>query len=225
MKVIRIEAERLADRTTRRSWIYLSGQPGTVEEITREYYLRERKFSDCLIDSACVYGGLAWVLFHDILFHNNLNSKQPLCSLFLNKPQDFYDKHRIFIEEKLIDFHRHPNEVFDDGVSRFCSHRFFCDSTSKIAEYYGEWIKRNKLSLRDVAVVSAKHNLEFLIREIIVKSNKGRNRGWPDLVVWSTDEIIFAEVKSSDKLSREQILWISEHNEKITTELVWVVPI
>ena len=221
MKTIDICAVR-TDKKTRKSWICPSGVLGTVEELAREYYLQERQFSNCLIDSACVYGGLSWVLFHDILFHDNLDSKQPLCSQFLNTPNRFYDKHKTTIEQRLVEYSDDPQGVFDEKMNHFCIHPFFCDPKSKIDKYHGDWLMRNRSALRDFACMSIEYDQASLIREIMIKSYKGRSKGWPDLVVWSSSTILFAEVKSTDKLSKEQILWIEEHENQFPIELVQI---
>ena len=207
----------------RKSWRFSSGKLGTVEEVAREYYLNERGFMGCLIDSACVYGALSWVIFHDILFHDNLNSRQPLCALFFHTPQRFYERHKDVVEQRLKEYQRSREDMFDRQMRQFHTHPFFCDSRSKIAKHSGAWLMRNESVLRDFATMSAEHGQEALIREIMVTSHKGRNAGWPDLVAWSGNSLVFAEVKSTDELSREQRRWIADHEEKYRIELLRVL--
>ena len=57
---------------------------------------------------------------------------------------------------------------------------------------------------------------------MIVDSHKGRNAGWPDLVAWNSESLIFSEVKFKDKLSSKQLSWIENHKEKYQIELVKV---
>lgn len=208
---------------TRKAWMCSSGQIGTVEEIAREYYLTTRGFSDCLIDTACVYGGLTWLLLHDILFHDNLNGQQPLCSLYLHTPQRFYERHRDVIESRLDEYKADRGGVFTRQMRRFRSHPFFCDPRSKVARYSGAWLMRNESVLRDFAVMSVDHGQEALVREIILTGTKGRNAGWPDLIAWSAHRLVFAEVKSTDKLSDAQHRWITSHQDAFNIELIQVI--
>jgi hypothetical protein len=200
-----------------------SGKLGTVEEVAREYYLAKRGFKGCLIDSSCVYGGLLWVLFHDILFHNNLNSRQPLCAQVFHTPLRFYERHKDAIEQRLMDYQRSRENMFDRQMRLFLSHPLFCDSNSKLAKHSGSWIRRNELELREFATMSVEHGQEALIREILVTSHKGLNGGWPDLIAWSETSLIFAEVKSADELSSVQCRWIAEHEEQYRIEIIRVL--
>ena len=201
----------------------LSGNVGTVEEVAREYYLGPRRFRDCLIDTACVYGGLCWLLFHDILFHDNLNSGQPLCAQFYHTPQRFYERHRNVIETRLAEYMSDPGGVFDRQMTCFRSHPFFRDPRSKIAAYSGTWLLKNDSHLRAFATMSVEHAQDALIRETMLNSVKGRNAGWPDLVAWSERSIVFAEVKSSDELSASQRSWIADHQDGYAIELIRVI--
>ena len=219
--IIEIHAIRNGTKT-RKSWVCPSGKLGTVEELVQEYYLQERAFTGCLVDSACVYGGLSWVLFHDLLFHDNLNSRQPLCTLFLHTPQRFYERHKDVIEQRLMKYQHSREDIFDRQMREFCNHQFFCDPHSKIAKQSGAWLMRNQSALRDFVTHSMEHGQEDLIREIMITSYKGRNTGWPDLVAWSRNSLVFAEVKSTDELSSEQRCWIANHEEKYRIELVRV---
>jgi len=221
IEIIEIHAARKSNKT-RKSWICPSGKIGTVEELVQEYYLRERAFTGCLIDSACVYGGLLWALFHDFLFHNNLNSRQPLCKQFLHTPQRFYERHKDVIEQRLEEYQHNRGDIFDRQIRKFCNHPFFCDPKSKIAKYSGSWLIRNQSELRAFITQSIEHCQEDLIREMIVTSHKGRNAGWPDLVAWNSESLIFSEVKSTDELSSKQLSWIANHKEKYQIELVKV---
>ena len=82
---------------------------------------------------------------------------------------------------------------------------------------------RNHSELRAFITQSIEHCQEDLIRELIVTSRKGRNAGWPDLVAWNSESLVFSEVKSStDKLSSDQLSWIEKHKEKYQLELVKV---
>lgn len=222
MTEIEIHADR-KDIKTRKSWICSNGKLGTVEEIAKEYYLQKRGFTGCLIDSACVYGGLLWALFHDLLFHNNLNSKQPLCAQYYHTPQRFYERHKDVIEQRLKEYRENREDFFDQKIKEFCNHKFFCDPNSKISKYSGVWLRRNQSALRDFITHSVEHNQEDLIREMIIDSHKGNNAGWPDLVAWSSSSLVFAEVKSSDELRKEQVNWITNHEEKYKIELVRVL--
>lgn len=221
-ETIEIHAQRNGTKA-RKSWICPSGRIGTVEELAREYYVGERGFTDCLIDSACVYGGLLWILFHDILFHDNLGSRQPLCTQFLHTPRRFYDRHRNTIELRLEEYQDDREGMFSEKLAEYCAHPFFCDPKSKIAKYHGSWLMRNQSALRNFACTSVEHGQESLIRETMVTSHKGKNKGWPDLVAWSKESLVFAEVKSTDELSDEQLLWISDHKSKIRIELVRIL--
>jgi len=207
----------------RRSWMCPSGKLGTVEDVAREYYLDNRGFKGCLIDSACVYGGLSWVLFHDILFHDNLNSRQSLCALFFHTPQRFYERHKGVIEQRLMDYQRSREDIYDRQIGHLHSHPFFCDPNSKIAKHSGAWLMRNETALRNFVTMSVEHGQEAFVREILVTSHKGRNSGWPDLVVWSENSLVFAEVKSTDELSSEQHRWIADHETKYRIELIRVI--
>ena len=208
---------------TRRSWLCPSGKLGTVEELSREYYIGERGYTDCLIDTACVYGGLMWVLFHDMIFHDNLNSKQPLCRQFLNSPKKFYEINKNTIERRLLEYQNDRKFVFEQKLQQYCAHPFFCDPKSKIAKYHGNWLMKNKTKLKDFISLSVEHSQESFVREIFITSNKGRNKGWPDLVAWSSKSLVFAEVKSTDKLSTEQRAWISDHENNFRIELVKIL--
>lgn len=221
-EIIKIHAVQ-KDIKTRNSWVTQSGKLGTVEEIAKEYYLHEREFTGCFIDSACVYGGLLWALFHDILFHDSLNSKQPLCAQFYHTPQRFYERNKDVIEQRLNEYQQNREEILDGKIREFCNHPFFCDPNSKIAKSSGVWLRRNQSELRDFITNSIEHNQEDLIREMIIDSHKGKNAGWPDLVAWSNNSLVFAEVKSQDELSSKQHNWIANHKEKYQIELVRVL--
>lgn len=214
-----IYAFREAEQS-RRSWRCPSGKTGTVEEVAQEHYLMTRGFRGCLIDSACVYGGLAWMLFHDLLFHDNLNSKQPLCSSYLHTPKKFYERNRADIEVRLCEYQRDRNGVFARQMLSFRNHPFFTNPASKIAKHNGSWMIRNSSALSEFATMSVEHGQEELIREIILTSNRGRNAGWPDLVAWSETDLLFAEVKSTDRLSDAQHQWIIEHQNSVKIELI-----
>ena len=211
------------DSRSRKSWVCPTGKLGTVEELVRYHYVDTRGFSDCLIDSACVYGGLAWMLFHDILFHSNIQCRQPLCSSYLHTPMKFFARHRDLIDERLTEYRNNRSEVFDRQMLSFCRHPFFTNPESKIAKYHGAWMIRNCSQLAGFASMSVEHGQEELIREIIQTSTRGRNAGWPDLVAWSKTRIVFAEVKSSDSLSDAQCRWISNHQDRFNIEIVRVI--
>ena len=183
---------------SRKSWICSNGKLGTVEEVARDHYVGTRGFRDCLIDSACVYGGLAWMLFHDILIHNNVRCRQPLCSLYLHTPKKFFERHGDVIEERLAEYRSDRSSVFARQMLNFRSHPFFTDPASRIAKYHGSWMIRNCSALADFASMSVEHGQEELIREIIRTSTRGRNAGWPDLVAWSETALVFAEGKIED---------------------------
>ncbi len=218
-----IQADK-AGTKGRKSWCCSDGRLGTVEEVAGEYYVNERGFTGCLIDSACVYGGLSWIIFHDILFHDDLNSRQPLCSLFFHTPERFCEKHKDEIEQRLMEYQRNRGDVFDRQMRRLLGHPFFCDAQSQIAQHSGTWLRRNESALRSFAINSVEHEQEALIREIMLTCHKGRNVGWPDLVAWSQDSLLFAEVKSTDGLSNKQGRWIAEHEENYRIEVVRVLP-
>lgn len=122
----------------RKIWRSLDGHLVTVEEVAQSYYVRERGYNNCLIDTACLYGGLSWLLFHEILFHNNLSSKQPLCTQYFHTPKRFYERHQNTIEEKLLEYSSNRPAVFDRQLETFLNHPFFSDSKSKIAPYHGK---------------------------------------------------------------------------------------
>jgi hypothetical protein len=223
IKIIEIGAIRKNGKN-RKSWVCPSGKMGTVEELVQEYYMRERAFAGCFIDSACVYGGLLWALFHDVLFHDNLNERQPLCKQYLYQPQRFYKRHKDAIEQRLEEYRCNRGDIFDRQLQKFLNHPFFCDPRSKIFKYSGSWLIRNHSELRDFVTHSIEHYQEDLIREMIVNSHMGLNAGWPDLVAWNSKSLIFSEVKSStDKLNSNQISWIENHEEKYQIELVRVL--
>lgn len=205
----------------RKSWLCSDGNLGTVEEVAREYYINNRGFKECLIDSACVYGGLSWLLFHDILFHDNWNARQPLSNLYYYTPQRFYEKYEETIELRFKEFQLDSENVFDRQMQIYKKHPFFCDPQSKIPRHNVEWFVKNEKNLSDFIALSVEHNQVSLIREILIKSYKGRNAGWPDLVAWSETSLVFVEVKSSDKLSNEQRRWMSDHS-TYKIELLWV---
>lgn len=208
---------------SRKSWICSNGKLGTVEEVARDHYVGTRGFRDCLIDSACVYGGLAWMLFHDILFHNNVRCRQPLCSLYLHTPKKFFERHGDVIEERLAEYRSDRSSVFARQMLNFRSHPFFTDPASRIAKYHGSWMIRNCSALADFASMSVEHGQEELIREIIRTSTLGRNAGWPDLVAWSETALVFAEVKSTDSLSDDQYRWIADHQGTVNIEIIRVI--
>ena len=127
------------------------------------------------------------------------------------------------IEQRLKEYQQNREEIFDRKIREFCNHPFFCDPNSKIAKYSGVWLRRNQSELRDFITNSLEHNQEDLIREMIIDSHKGQNTGWPDLVAWSNNSLVFAEVKSQDELSSKQHNWIANHKEKYKIELVRVL--
>jgi len=208
----------------RKSWLCSDGNLGTVEEVAREYYLKQRKFKGCLIDSACVYGGLSWVLFHDILFHDNLNASQPLCALYYNTPLRFLEKYQGTIEQRLIEYQLNRADVFNRQIQHFKKHPFFCDPSSKIPKHNGAWLTNNEKVLLEFATTSVEHNQESLIREIMITSTRGRSSGWPDILAWNESSLVFSEVKYKDKLSNNQRRWMADHNE-YNIELIWVVEV
>lgn len=216
----------LANRTGsrgRRTWRLSSGDIGTVEEVAREYYMNERGFCGCLIDSACTYGGLLWILFHDILFHDNMQSHQPLCAQFYHTAERFYELHREQIESRLSEYQENREHVFDANLPRFLSHPFFNDPRSRIGRHHGSWTRRNASALRSFAIGAPEHNDIALIREVLRTSRRGVNTGWPDLVVWDRGKVMFAEVKSTDQLSDEQCDWIAAHAGSNEVEPIRVV--
>lgn len=207
----------------RKSWVCPDGRLGTVEEVVRHHYIDCRGFTDCLVDSACVYGGLTWMLFHDILFHSNTQCRQPLCTAYLRTPQKFFERHRDLIEQRLIEYRCNRNSVFDSQMKKFRNHPFFTEPESTIAKYHGAWMMRNDGRLGDFASKSVEHGQEELIREIIQTSTGGRNAGWPDLAAWSKSDLVFVEVKSTDRLSDAQCRWISSHQDRFNVEIVRVI--
>lgn len=207
----------------RKSWVCPNGKLGTVEEVVRNHYIDCRGFTDCLIDSACVYGGLTWMLFHDILFHSNIQRRQPLCISYLRSPQKFFERHHDLIEQRLTEYASNRKDVFDKRMLNFCNHPFFKAPESNIEKYHGAWMRRNRSGLGDFASMSVEHGQEELIRESIQTSTGGRNAGWPDLVAWSASDLVFVEVKSTDTLSDAQCQWISSHQDRFKVEIVRVI--
>ena len=106
---------------------------------------------------------------------------------------------------------------------RFCNHPFFTKAQSKIADYHGEWMKRNQHELADFASMSVEHGQEKFILEIMKNSNRGKGAGWPDLVAWSENDLLFAEVKSTDSLSKIQRQWIKAHQGLFKIEIIRII--
>ena len=163
------------------------------------------------------------MLFHDILFHNNIKCRQPLCTSYLRAPQNFFERNHDLIEQRLTEYRSNRKDVFAKQMLSFSNHPFFKDSESKIGKYHGAWMIRNSSRLGDFASMSVEHGQEALMREIIQTSKGGRNAGWPDLVAWSKSDLVFVEVKSTDRLSDAQCRWISTHQDRFNVEIVRVI--
>lgn len=206
----------------RHCWPLADGSSGTVEEVAREYYLTERGFSHGLLDAACVYGGLLWVFFCDILFHDNLDAKQPLRTLFFHTPARGYDRYKTEIEDRLALVRKDRVALFEEWFPRFVNHKLFCDPASNICAYFGSWARRNEAGLRQFVESAPEHNLDGLVREILLDSEKGKSAGWPDLVLWNEESLLFAEVKWRDAVSEAQKKWIRAHEKQHTVEIVRV---
>lgn len=102
------------------------------------------------------------------------------------------------------------------------SHPLIVDSGSKTPKYYLEWMQANQVGLRNFTATAAIHRQDLLIKEILLNSKKGRNAGWPDLVLWTENKIIFAEVKHLDILSAFQLRWIESHSSEYGIEILKV---
>ncbi len=193
-----------------------------VEDFVGEYYLIERNFDYYLLNSACVYGGLLWVLFHDILFHNNLEYSHPLQSLFYYKPYQGYLRFKEKFESRLIEFSKNRYSFLQNSYQSFYQHPLFKNESGNRSQYYGKWLIQNENMLLEFCKLAPEHGMEDLIREILITSYHGVNKGWPDLVVWNKDHIIFAEVKVEDNLSSSQITWLKDHFDLHKIELIRV---
>jgi hypothetical protein len=214
------------DTRSRRSWLRNDGTIGTVEEVVRDYYLHERGFVGGLVDTGCVYGGLLWVLFHDVLFHEGTTTgNSPLRSLFYHQPQRGYERYRDLFETRLVSFSRDRTRVFRDSFARFTIHPSISRRDGDAQRYFGSWTIRNKAGLVSFVETAPEHGMEDLIREVLTTSTKGVNRGWPDIVVWNQSALLFSEVKAQDELSQPQIDWIAAHGKSHRIELVRVLRI
>lgn len=212
------------DAPSRACWLRTDGVPVTVEEFVGEYYVHQRRFRHWLLDASCVYGGLLWVLFHDLLFHDNPSARHPLRRLFYFQPRTGYERYREVIEGRLVAFARNRSPVLQDAFRHFHAHPLFRDPASRLPHYFGSWARRNEEELIEFCRTAPEHGMEDLVREILLTSFHGVNRGWPDLVVWDVDHLVFAEVKTSDRLSPAQTRWIQQHRDSLTIELVHVSP-
>lgn len=197
----------------------------TVEEFVGAYYLENRHCDHYLIDTSCVYGGLLWVLFHDLLFHTNIAARYPLRRLFYSQPRQGYTRYQEIIEDRLTQFATNRPSYLQEAYRRFNAHPLFQYPSSQVPVYVGSWARRHEQALVHFCRTGPDHGMEDLIRDILLTSSHGVNRGWPDLVVWSADQIIFAEVKTNDQLSPTQVTWFCEHCEQLTLELVRVKPV
>ena len=126
------------------------------------------------------------------------------------------------IEDRLAWLKEDRIAAFEKWYPQFVNHRLFCDPASKVRRYAGSWARRNERALRVFMESTPEHDLAGLIRETLLDSKKGKNAGWPDLVVWNDEELLFAEVKWKDAVSTSQLKWIEEHEERYTVEILRV---
>lgn len=218
---IELTGQRI-EAPARKCWLRDDGSLVTVEEFVGTYYVTERHFNDYLVDTACVYGGLLWVLFHDLLFHTNVTSHHPFRRLFYSQPRQGYLRYQETIEDRLAQFATNRPLYLQESFQRFHVHPLFEDPSSRIPQHFGSWARRHERALMNFCLTAPEHGMENLIRECLITSSHGVNRGWPDLVTWDAGRLIFAEVKARDQLSPEQVTWIYHHCNKLTIELVRV---
>lgn len=217
-----ITGQRVA-APTRKCWMRRDGSLATVEEIVGEHYLVERGFDHYLTDTSCVYGGLLWVLFSDLLFHTNVAARNPLRRLFYYQPGNGYARYRDGIEERLSAFAAERVSCLRESYIRFYAHPLFADAQSQVSGHFGAWARYHEEALITFCRTAPEHGMEDLIRECLLTSSRGVNRGWPDLVIWRTDRLVFTEVKARDKLSAAQTDWIQQHCDVHAVELVRVM--
>jgi hypothetical protein len=221
LSALTIEAEKHPVQS-RRCWARRGLPLQTVEEVVQDHLLSDRGFDHCIIDSSCAYGGLLWILLHDRLFHGNLSSRQPLKAAFYRAAPVFYATNQAAIEGRLEEFRLARQEVFDRQASLFLSHPLFTDPQSQVPRSSGSSVRRNLEDLRALATSSPEHDDISLIREALLSARHGLNTGWPDLIAWNRRELLFVEVKSTDKLSRPQTEWIQSHEPRYGIELIRV---
>jgi hypothetical protein len=218
---------RLGDdepETPRVRWILASGSLGPVEALAREYYLNERGFRCGILKTDCLYGSIVWVLFHELIFHNNLHCVQPLRPAYRHDAQRFCEEHRDEIETKLDTYRRGRLGTFNEQYPRMCNHKLFTDPRTRVHQWCGSWVREHTDEVRQYLSSSPDHDQERLLWETLSTARNGLNEGWPDLVVWRPDDLLFVEVKGpGDVLSPAQRDWLAQHDGAYRTELLRVV--
>ncbi|MFO1486687.1 MAG: VRR-NUC domain-containing protein [Verrucomicrobiaceae bacterium] len=104
--------------------------------------------------------------------------------------------------DKLPNERRDLLEVFDLNVGM----------SSDLRQYL--WAHREEAidRARKLATVLPVETIKRVLR-YLANDYWGRYLGWPDLLLWKKDEVIFIEVKSSrDKLSENQKAWITDNH-------------
>ena len=157
-------------RTTRKRWLLNDDSLGTVEEAAREYYLNKRGYEHGIIDSSCLYGGIAWVVFHDIIFHDNFACRQPLRTDFYHRGQLGYARHRRKIEARLAKFRGDRPDIFDQLYEGFLAHPLFTNPRSKVSTWSGSWVKSHTDEVRIFLRTAPDHDIEELFRKGVLGS-------------------------------------------------------
>jgi hypothetical protein len=115
-----------------------------------------------------------------------------------------------------------PRGAFDKHWEANTSHVLFKHPESQLPKYHGIWLTRNYEELRQFVCDAPGSTCAALIPEVILTSKKGKNAGLPDLIAWTEDDFLFAEVKVDDRLSIAQRDWIAAHQTDYRIELVRV---
>lgn len=141
-------------------------------------------------------------------FESGIQGKQ--IQTFL--PQDFGKSGYALRRAEAINEHFSSMLDFRDKDDLFWAFDYWIEPSSGLRQYLWAHRERDLARARKIASVLPIETILKILR-YLVGNYWQRYLGWPDLLVYKSEEYFFNEVKSSkDKLSEEQKNWVRDNN-------------
>jgi len=204
-ETIHLRAQKISRRGKARFRLS-DGFEGFVEEVTIHHL--ETQGWQCLWSENQFWWTVMALLFWDVLFarlEGVWNAEfGEFPSRLQDMPQDlfrpeFYPRRQVIIERRLEELK--TVDITADLTKLYSLHY------EKPCRPIEDWHKFSLTDLLNVAQVIPREVLLAVVHRLLGNFNENR-RGLPDLFLWSTDSVAFAEVKGpGDNLSPNQLAW------------------
>lgn len=231
VRVVPLKGVYVLDDNIRGAQILCGNEVVSPEEFASRHF-REQGYETLFVESVpfhALFGVFMWLLVQDpederlrialigdrTAFEEGRSGRE----ILFHKPDDFGSPG--YGQRRKMAIERYFREILAPGDLDWLFD-YWLEPSEKLRQYL--WAHREKdiATARTLLRVLPKSTLLIILR-YLVDSYWEHYLGWPDLLVFRTEEFFFAEVKSSnDGLSEEQKRWIRDNLEllKLPFELV-----